>query len=140
MSTRDDLDLDFNQPECVLRAFARWCGMQVLDQWNGVPPSVVVEYLCTGLEALRAEAYAVATNAAADAAPNSAATSAAGAVADAASNFAATSAADCAATSAADCAAWTATRAAQHAQLLEMSEQWRGGQTEWTWTLVEETT
>ena len=150
MSTRDDLDLDFNQPECVLRAFARWCGVQVLDQWEIIPPSVVVEYLCTGREALRAKAYAVATNAAAYSAANSAANLAAGAVAysaaDVVANFAAYSAAYFAADAATDYgvdaianfAAWTAFRAAQQAQLLEMSEQWRGGQTEWTWTLVGE--
>ena len=40
--------------EAVLQAFARWCALQVVHLWS--PPDVVVEYLKSGSEDLRAAA------------------------------------------------------------------------------------
>jgi len=37
--------------EPVLRAFARWCALQVADLWDA--PELVIEYLATGAEKLR---------------------------------------------------------------------------------------
>ena len=42
----------------LLRAFARWCALQVIDAWDA--PAVVREYLETGDESLRAAAWAAA--------------------------------------------------------------------------------
>ena len=52
--------------ESVLREFARWCALQVIDQWDA--PDVVRQYLETGDESLRAAAWAAAGAAAGDAA------------------------------------------------------------------------
>ena len=40
--------------EQVLRAFARWCALQVVHLWDA--PDIVGEYLITGREDIRAEA------------------------------------------------------------------------------------
>jgi hypothetical protein len=50
----------------LLKQFARWCALQVIHLWN-VPP-VVREYLETGNDSLREEAYGAAAGAAAGAA------------------------------------------------------------------------
>ncbi len=42
----------------LLRAFARWCALQVIDKWNA--PQVVRDYLTTGDESLRDAARAAA--------------------------------------------------------------------------------
>ena len=87
--------------EPLLRAFARWCALQVAHLWNC--PEVVQLYLATGDESIRAAAWAAASAAAWDAAS--------GAAWDAARDaaWAATRAAASAATSA---AAWAAASAA----------------------------
>lgn len=41
--------------EPLLREFARWCALQVIDLWDA--PDVVRQYLTTGNESLRAEAW-----------------------------------------------------------------------------------
>ena len=51
--------------EVVLRAFARWCAIQVIHLWNA--PDVVVSYLATGDESLRDAARDAAWDAAWDA-------------------------------------------------------------------------
>ncbi|MBK7406408.1 MAG: hypothetical protein IPJ41_17850 [Phycisphaerales bacterium] len=81
----------------LLREFARWCALQVIDLWDS--PKVVRDYLETGDEAIRAAAR--------DAA-RTAAWSAAGEVALAAARAAAGAAAD-----AARAAAWSAAGAAR---------------------------
>lgn len=50
----------------LLREFARWCPLQVIDLWDA--PSAVREYLETGDESLREDASAAAAARAADAA------------------------------------------------------------------------
>jgi hypothetical protein len=80
----------------VLRAFARWCALSVIDKWDA--PEEVAHYLRTGDDSLRS---------AAEAAAWAAARSAAGA--------AARSAAGAAAWSAARSAAWAAARSAESA-------------------------
>jgi hypothetical protein len=44
--------------EPLLREFARWCALQVIEQWDA--PEVVRQYLTTGDESLRAAAWAAA--------------------------------------------------------------------------------
>jgi hypothetical protein len=51
---RIDWTLDEATMERVLREFARWCALQVLHLWDA--PGVVVQYLETGDESLRAAA------------------------------------------------------------------------------------
>ena len=94
--------LDAAQTAALLRDFARWCALQVIDLWDA--PQVVRQYLETGDETLRALAAEAAAWAAARAAW------AAGAAAWAAG--AAASARDAAARAAAAAAAWAAARAA----------------------------
>lgn len=65
--------------EKLLRKFARECALSVIDKWDA--PPVVVEYLKTGKESLRAEAEAAA-RAAAEAAARAAARAAAWAATD----------------------------------------------------------
>jgi len=92
--------------EAVLRAFSRWCALQVAHLWD--MPDVVRLYLETGDESLR--------DAARDAA-GTASWDAAGAVAwDAARD-----------------AAWDAAWDEQNEQLERMVEEARGGRTEWAW-------
>ena len=50
----------------LLRTFARWCALQVIDQWEA--PPIVREYVMTGRESLRAAAWAASRVAARDAA------------------------------------------------------------------------
>ena len=87
----------------MLREFARWCALQVIDLWDA--PPIVKEYLQTGDEHMRAAAWSAAGAAAGAAAARSAAGAAAGAAARAA-------AARYAAGSAAWAAAWAAAGAA----------------------------
>ena len=49
----------------ILREFARWCALQVIDLWAA--PDVVRQYLKTGDESLRAAAWDAARDAARDA-------------------------------------------------------------------------
>jgi hypothetical protein len=63
---RIDWTLDEATMERVLREFARWCARQVMHLWDA--PDVVVRYLETGDESLRAAARAAAWDAAWDAA------------------------------------------------------------------------
>ena len=67
--------------EPVLRQFARWCALEVIDKWDA--PDVVRGYLETGREDLRAAAWAAARDAA-RAATSAAAWAAARAAANAA--------------------------------------------------------
>ena len=100
--------------EKLLREFARWNALQVLNSWPN-PPDVVVEYLKTGDEKLRAAAESAAWSAAESAARSaaeSAAWSAAESAAWSAAWSAAESAAESAAWSAAESAAWLAARSA----------------------------
>ena len=46
----------------LLWDFARWCALQVIDQWNA--PDIVCRYLETGDESLRAASWAAAVDAA----------------------------------------------------------------------------
>jgi hypothetical protein len=50
----------------ILRVFARWCALQVIDKWNA--PEVVLRYLLTGDESIRAAAWDAVRAAARDAA------------------------------------------------------------------------
>ena len=94
----------------VLKAFARWCALQVVAVWNA--PDVVVRYLRTGDESIMDAARAAAWAAAWDAA-----WTAAGAAARAAAY--------------ARAAAWTAARDAQNKQLYKMVMEARKGKTSW---------
>jgi len=47
----------------MLRSFARWCALSVIDKWNA--PPIVREYLETGDESKRAAAWAAEAAAAA---------------------------------------------------------------------------
>ena len=58
--------LDAETSERVLRQFARWCALQVIDLWDA--PAVAREYLETGDESKRDAAWTAARNAAQDAA------------------------------------------------------------------------
>ena len=105
----------------VLRAFARWCALQVASNWDC--PPVVLEFLQTGREDLREEASSAASSAAswaADSAAYWAAHSAARSAASSAAHWAAYWAAHSAARSAADSAASSATRQAQNEKLEQM--------------------
>lgn len=51
--------------EPILRAYARWCALQVVDLWKC--PEIVLTYLETGREDIRAAARAAAESAARDA-------------------------------------------------------------------------
>ena len=85
--------------ELVLREHARWCALQVVHLWDA--PQVMLEYLNTGDEGLRAAAWAAARYAAGDAARYAA---------RAAARYAARYAAGDAARYAARAAAWAAAR------------------------------
>ena len=91
----------------MLREFARWCALQVIDLWDA--PPIVKEYLQTGDEHMRAAAAAwAAAWDAARAAAGAAAWDAARAAAWAAARAAAWAAAGAAARAAARAAAWAA--------------------------------
>jgi hypothetical protein len=94
--------------EAVLRAFARWCALQVIDKWGA--PDVVVEFLRTGDEKLRDAAWSAARDAAWSAA---------------------WSADWSAAWSAARSADWYADWDAQNKQLEQMTREAYDGKTEW---------
>jgi hypothetical protein len=91
--------------EALMREFARWCALQVVHLWKA--PDVVVQYLKTGDESIRAAAWA-AERAAAWVAAEDAAWAAARAAAWAAAEDAAEDAAWAAAEDAAEAAAWAA--------------------------------
>jgi len=101
----------------LLRDFARWCALQVIDGWDA--PDVVRKWLETGDESLRSEARSAA-HSAADSAARSAARSAACYAACYAARYAAYSAADYAAGSAAHPAACSAAHSVQGRKLEEM--------------------
>ena len=115
--------------ERVLRAFARWCAVQVLDQWAA--PEVVVMFLLTGDESLRAKARDAAWDAAGDTAGDAARAATRSATRDAA-RAATRAAAWAAAGDAAWDAAWAVTWAAQDKQLRKMVREARAGKTQWT--------
>jgi len=100
----------------LLREYARWCALQVIDRWNA--PSVVRQYLETGDESLRAAAQAT-VQASAWASAWSAAWDAARAAAawEAAAQAAARDAARAAARAA---VAWASAWVAQRQQLATM--------------------
>jgi hypothetical protein len=102
--------------ESVLRAFARWCALQVVHLWDA--PDVVIEYLTTGNEETRDAAWDAARDAAWDAAW-----------------AAARDAAWAAARDAARAAAWDK----QNAQLEAMAQEARNGKTEWIFEVPERT-
>jgi hypothetical protein len=105
--------------EPLLREFARWCALQVIDLWDA--PAVVHEYLEGGDESLREAAWAAAWAAAREAAW-AAAREAAWAAAWAATREAAWAAAWAATREAACDAAWAAARAAQRTQFAAIVE------------------
>jgi len=105
--------------DAVLRAFARWCALQVIDKWDA--PDVVVRYLRTGDKSIR--------NAAKDAALYGA-WNAAWATRAARDVWAAWDAARDAARAIAR-AAWAAAWDAQNRQLEKMVGEARKGRTEW---------
>lgn len=125
--------------EVVLKAFARWCALQVVDKWDA--PDVVIEWLTTGDEILRGAAW-------------SAAWSAARSEAYAVAMYAAKSTAWSTAWSAAGYgyaawyAAWSAARDAvlstaaardaQNAQLEKMVREAYAGKTEWIFEVQKE--
>lgn len=95
--------------EPLLREYARWCALQVVELWDA--PEVVRQYLTTGSESLRAAAWAAARAAAGDAAwaaAWAAARDAAWATAWATATAAAWAAAGATATATAWAAAWDA--------------------------------
>ena len=110
--------------EPVLREFARWCALQVIDKWDA--PTVVREYLESGDESKRdaawAAAWAAAWTAARDAAWAAARDAAWEAARDAARD-AAWAAAWEAARDAAWAAAWAAARDAQRAKFRKMVDE-----------------
>jgi hypothetical protein len=141
-SIRETLWVDDVTP--MLRAFARWCALSVIDKWN--PPPIVLKYLRDGEEADRAAAWAAAwdaARAAARAAAWAAARAAARAAAWDAAWDAAWAAAGDAAWAAALDAAWAAARdaawaaagdaawEAQSARLDQMLAEFREGKREW---------
>ena len=85
----------------ILREFARWCALQVIDLWNA--PDVVVQYLKTGDDSIRAAAQSAAWSAA-----------------ESTSRAAAWSAVDAAAESAAGSAMWSAVERKQRAKFARM--------------------
>ncbi len=122
--------------EELLKAFARWCAIQVIDKWAA--PDVVIKFLRTGDENLREDARNAAGASSYDAYAAARAARAARAATYAAATYAATYAAD-AATAAAYAAAYAAYGAAfrkeQNAALLEFIKEARQGYVEWelTW-------
>jgi hypothetical protein len=103
--------LQMANAEEVLRIFARKCALSVIHLWEA--PQVVIDYLNTGDEKLRAAAWAAARDAARDAARNAARDAARDATRNAAwaaAWYAARNAAWDAARNAAWDAAWDATR------------------------------
>jgi hypothetical protein len=109
----------------MLRAWARWCALQVIHLWNA--PDIVREYLTTGDESKRAAAGAAAWRGSGTRAARAAAMAAAGAVTSAT-------------WAAAEAASWTARAAAvdaQSAQLDLMAEEAMAGRTEWVWEVPE---
>ncbi len=107
--------------EQVLRDFARWCALQVIDLWDA--PAVVREYLETGKEELRVAAWDAAWIATATTAGTTAwngARAATRAAAGTATRAAAWAAAGAAASAAAWDAAGAAARDAQNKQLTAM--------------------
>ena len=137
--------LDEKQTAVLLQDFARWCALQVIDLWDA--PDVVRQYLTTGDETLRADAWlaseravwasAAASRAAREAAAEAAAAEAAAAArasarADAAARVAAAAAASAsaAAASAASAAAASArveSKQAQEEKLVQLFEAAGGG-------------
>lgn len=95
--------------EPLMREFARWCALQVIEYWDA--PYIVRQYLTTGDESLRAAAWAAA---------RAAARAAAWAAAGAAARAAARDAARDAARAAARAAAMDAVVAAQRERFGEM--------------------
>ena len=93
----------------VLRRFARRCALDVVHLWN--PPYVVLQYLKTGDESIRAEARAAARGAA---------RAAASAAAWDAARDAAWAAASAAASDASGATAWGVARARQNSRLTAM--------------------
>lgn len=139
--------------EPLLRAWARWCALQVINLWDA--PSVVVEYLTTGDESQRnaawdaARAALGASQAAAWCASQAALAAVWGAGVDAA-RAAGIDAARAALTAApawgaardeawgaARDAAWNAALDAQSAQLERMAEEAMAGKTEWMFDVPE---
>jgi hypothetical protein len=116
--------------EAVLKAFARWCALQVVHLW-GVS-DVVIEFLKTGDENLRYAAGDAAWSTARYAAGD-----AAGEAARSAARYAARYAAWSAAREAARSAAWSAAWDAQSTQLELMVEEARNGKTEWVFEMPE---
>jgi hypothetical protein len=112
--------------EQVLRAFARWCALQVVHLWDA--PDVVIEYLTTGNEEIGYTAWYAAWYAAWSAASYAAWDTA---------RSAASCAAWDAARSAASCAAWDEARDAQNTQLELMVREARNGKTEWIFDVPE---
>ena len=110
--------------EPVLRAFARWCALTVVHQWD--PPSIVMTYLLTGDPSAGDAAWAAAAAAGA-AAPEAAWAAPEAAWAAAAAAWAAAAAAWAAAGE----AAREAARDAARAQLTAMVEEAFAGRTEW---------
>lgn len=112
--------------EPMLRAFARWCALRVIHLWDA--PDVVIRYLRTGDESIRAAAWRAAWDVARDAAWDAAR----GAAGDAATH-AAWVAAWASARDATLAAALAAEREAQAMKLARMVEEARAGQTHWVW-------
>ena len=111
--------------ESVLRSFARWCALRVIDKWYA--PEIVIRYLKTGDESIRSAARSAAWAAARDAARSAARSAAWAAARDAAWDAAwaaawaaARSAARDAAWVAAGDAAWAAEKKAQRKKLKQM--------------------
>ena len=113
--------LDSAATEELLRDYARWCALQVIDLWYA--PSIVRQWLETGEESISDEAWEAAWSAAREAA-DAAAWSAAKAAACSAVKYAASSAARYAASYAASAAAKAEARyAAKAAAKAEYSEE-----------------
>ena len=111
----------------LLLAFARWCALQVIHDWQA--PQVVIDFLRTGDESLRAAARAAAAT------PGGAVRAAWAAAAAGAAGAA--TAAGSAAWAAGE--AWAAAGNRQAAQLLIIIREAYAGQTEWIWELPEVT-
>lgn len=107
------------EAEPLMREFARWCALQVIELWDA--PDVVRQYLTTGSESLRAAAENAAWDAAWEAARD-AARDAAWVAAWSAAWSAAWTAAWAAARESSRDAAWAAARGAQRAQFRQMVE------------------
>ena len=109
----------------LLRAWARWCALRVAHLWAA--PEIVVRYLRTGDESIRATARAAARGAGVACA----AARAAAWAADWAADWDAAWGAAWGARDAARGAAWAAARDAQALQLDLMAVEALGGRTEW---------